>query len=107
MIPFEKKEVGNKAVDSLITPTNKGSDTAHEVEDVPVSNPTADASNKGGKPCPAKIKWGSGDQLLSLTLAPGQDEVASNTVGDYLRLSKPADSTDATTEHEEVIVEDG
>jgi hypothetical protein len=69
VIPFEKKEVGNKAVDSLITPITKGSDTAHEVEDVPVSNPTADASNKGGKPCPAEI---------SLTPAPG----ASSTVRD-------------------------
>jgi hypothetical protein len=94
VIPFAKKEVG-KAVDSLIAQTTKGSDTAHEVEDVPVSNPTADASNKGGKPCPAEI---------SLTPAPGQDEVASSTVGD-LRHSKPADLTDATTEHEEVIDE--
>ena len=91
MIPFAKKEVG-KAVDSLIAQTTKGSDTAHEVEDVPVSNPTADASNKGDKPCPA------------LTPATGQDEVASSTVGD-LRHSKPADLTDATTEHEEVIDE--
>ena len=95
MIPFAKKEVG-KAVDSLITPTTKGSATAHEVEDVPVSNPTADASNKGGNPCGAEI---------SLTPDPDQDEVASSTVGD-LRPSKPADSTDATTEHEEVIFED-
>ena len=95
VILFAKKEVG-KAVDSLITPTTKGSDTAHEVEDVPVSNPTADASNKGGKPRPAEI---------SLTPAPGQDGVASSTVRD-LRHSKPANLTDATTEHEENIDED-
>ena len=92
-------------MDSLIAQTTKGNATAHEVEDVPVSNPTADASNKGGKPCPAGIKSGSGDQFLSLTPAPGQDEVASSTVGD-LRHSKPADLTDATTEHEEVIFEE-
>ena len=97
MIPFGgKKEEVDKAMDSLITPTTKGSDTAHEVEDVPVSNPTADASNKGDNSFPAEI---------SLTPATGQDEVASSTVGD-LRPSKPADSTDATTEHEEVIFED-
>jgi hypothetical protein len=106
VIPFKRQEV-DKAVDSLITPTATGSHTANtilseEIKDVPVSNPNANASDKGG------------DQLLSLTPAPGQDEVASNTEGG-LRLSKPADagnssnlsihSTDATTEHEEVIVE--
>ena len=96
VIPFAKKEEVDKAMDSLITPTTKGSDTANEVEDVPVSNPTADASNKGGNPCLAEI---------SLTPATGEDEVASSTVGD-LRPSKPADSTDVTTEHEEVIFED-
>ena len=94
VIPFAKKVEVDKAMDSLITLTTKGSDTAHEVEDVPVSNPTADASNKGGKPCPAEI---------SLTPATDQDEVASSTVGD-LRPSKPADSTDATTEHEDDFV---
>ena len=96
VIPFAKKEEVDKAVDSLIAQTTKGNATAHEVEDVPVSNPTADASNKGGNPCGAEI---------SLTPATGQDEVASSTVGD-LRPSKPADSTFATTEHEEVIFED-
>jgi hypothetical protein len=96
VIPFAKKEEVDKAMDSLITPTTKGIATAHEVEDVPVSNPTADASNKGDNSCPAEI---------SLTPATGQDEVASSTVGD-LRHSKPADSTFATTEHEEVIFED-
>jgi hypothetical protein len=96
VIPFAKKEEVDKAMDSLITPTTKGIATAHEVEDVPVSNPTADASNKGDKPCPAE---------RSLTPATGEDEVASSTVGD-LRPSKPADSTFATTEHEEVIFED-
>ena len=95
VIPFGgKKEEVDKAMDSLITPTTKGIATAHEVEDVPVSNPTADASNKGGNPCLAEI---------SLTPATGEDEVASSTVGD-LRPSKPADSTDATTD--DFVLED-
>ena len=83
-------------MDSLIAQTTKGNATAHEVEDVPVSNPTADASNKGGNPCGAEI---------SLTPDPDQDKVASSTVGD-LRPSKPADSTDAMSDHDEVIFED-